>query len=73
MQNKEQSGILFSAIDKLPENQKTTFILHKLDDLSYAEIADIMNVSVSSVESLMFRAKQKLQNLLRNYYENNLK
>ncbi len=73
LQNKEQSGILFSAIDKLPENQKTTFILHKLDDLSYAEIADIMNVSVSSVESLMFRAKQKLQNLLRDYYENNLK
>ncbi len=73
LQNKEQSGILFSAIDKLPENQKTAFILHKLDDLSYAEIAEIMNVSVPSVESLMFRAKQKLQILLRDYYENNLK
>jgi RNA polymerase sigma-70 factor (ECF subfamily) len=73
LQNKEQSAILFSAIDKLPENQKTAFILHKLDDLSYAEIADIMKVSVSSVESLMFRAKQNLQKLLRDYYENNLK
>ena len=73
LQNKEQSGILFSAIDKLPENQKTAFILHKMDDLSYAQIADIMNVSVSSVESLMFRAKQNLQKLLRDYYENNLK
>ena len=73
LQNKELAAILFSAIDKLPENQKTAFILHKLDDLSYSQIGDIMNVSMASVESLMFRAKQKLQNLLRDYYENNLK
>ncbi|MCX6273916.1 MAG: RNA polymerase sigma factor [Bacteroidetes bacterium] len=63
MENKERAAILFAAIGKLPEKQKTAFILHKTEDLSYTEVAEIMNVSVSSVESLLFRAKQNLQKL----------
>jgi RNA polymerase sigma-70 factor (ECF subfamily) len=73
LESKERSAILFSAINKLPENQKTAFVLHKTEDLSYAEVAEVMNVSVSSVESLMFRAKQNLQKLLGDYYEKNEK
>ena len=73
LENKERSAILFKAISRLPENQKSAFILHKLEDLSYAEIADVMKVSLSSVESLMFRAKQNLQKLLSDYYEENEK
>ena len=41
--------------------------------MSYAEIAEVMKVSLSSVESLQFRAKQNLQKLLGNYYEKNEK
>ncbi len=73
LENKERAAILFSAIDKLPENQKTAFILAKLEDLSYAEIAEVMKVSNASVESLLFRAKQNLQKLLGTYYEKNEK
>ncbi len=73
LENKERAAILFSAIDKLPENQKTAFILSKVEDLSYAEISEVMNLSVSSVESLLFRAKQNLQKLLLNYYNKNEK
>ncbi|MEO8148005.1 MAG: RNA polymerase sigma factor [Bacteroidia bacterium] len=73
LENKERSAILFAAINKLPENQKTAFILHKVEDLSYAEITEVMQVSLSSVESLMFRAKQNLQKLLGDYYEKNEK
>ena len=61
------------AIEKLPLNQRTAFTLHKLENLSYAELAEIMGVSVSSVESLMFRAKQNLQKILSVYYEQNEK
>lgn len=57
---REQSAILFKAIDKLPENQKTAFILSKVEGLSNKEISEIMKSSVSSVESLLFRAKQNL-------------
>ena len=71
MENKERAAILFSAIARLPENQKTAFTLHKVEDLSYNEIASIMEVTLSSVESLMFRAKQNLKKLLADYYEKN--
>lgn len=71
LENKERAAILFDAIDKLPENQKTAFILHKTEGLSYAEVAEVMKTSISSVESLMFRAKQNLQKLLSAYYNKN--
>ena len=71
LENKERSAILFKAISQLPKNQCTAFTLHKVENLSYAEISEIMEVSVSSVESLMFRAKQNLKSLLSDYYEKN--
>jgi len=70
MENKERSKILFSAISKLPESQKTAFTLNKIEGLSYQEISDIMDTSVSSIESLIHRAKENLKKLLRNYYNN---
>ncbi|MCW3084187.1 MAG: polymerase, sigma-24 subunit, subfamily [Bacteroidetes bacterium] len=68
LENKEKSAILFKAINTLPENQKTAFILSKLEGLSYAEISEVMEVSVSSVESLLFRAKQNLQKELSTFF-----
>jgi RNA polymerase sigma-70 factor (ECF subfamily) len=73
LENKERAAILFGAIEKLAENQKTAFLLNKLEGLSYAEIAEIMNVTVPAVESLLFRAKQNLQKRLREYFEENEK
>ncbi|MFT3824910.1 MAG: RNA polymerase sigma factor [Chitinophagaceae bacterium] len=64
MDKKEQAALLFSMIDKLPENQKVAFNLHKTEHLSYQEIADIMGISVSAVESLLFRARQNLKKML---------
>lgn len=71
MENRERAAILFQAIEKLPEKQKTAFILSKLEDLPYVEIAEVMQTTVASVESLLFRAKQNLQKLLGEYYEKN--
>lgn len=70
LENKERSETLFYAINQLPEAQKVVFTLHKVDGKSYQEISDIIEKSVSSVESLMFRAKKNLQKLLGNFYKN---
>lgn len=70
LENKENAAILFEVIDGLIENQKTAFILSKLDGLSNPEISEIMNLSISSVESLIFRAKKTLQEKLENKFEN---
>lgn len=60
----ETKKILKDAIGKLPENQRVALILSKYQELSYKEIAEVMNVSVSSVESLLFRAKTNLRKYL---------
>ncbi len=71
LENKERAAILFHAISALPLNQRTAFILHKVEGLSHTEIAGIMENSVSSVESLIVRALRKLRVLLSDYYEKN--
>lgn len=69
MEMKQRSAILFKAIDKLPDNQKTAFILCKIENLTYIEIGGVMETSVSAVESLLVRAKQNLQKYLNKYYD----
>jgi len=69
VENKEKAVILFQAIDNLPENQRIAFTLHKVEDLSYLQIAEVMQKSISSVESLMHRAKKNLKKELYNYYK----
>ena len=66
---KERSQFLFKALNALPENQKTAFILSKLELLNQKEISEIMKTTVSSVESLIFRAKQNLKNILSKKYD----
>ncbi len=64
LENKELSETLYRAIDQLPDKQKMAFVLRQLEDLSYTEIAEVMQTSTPSVESLLFRAKQNLQKIL---------
>lgn len=68
----DHARALHNAIDSLPEKQRTAFILSKYDDMQYAEIADILKTSISSVESLLFRAKKNLQKSLLEYYKKNM-
>jgi len=64
LDRKENAARLFKVIGKLPENQKIAFTLHKLEDLSYQEVSEVMQTTVAAVESLMHRAKQNLRKLL---------
>ena len=68
LENKEKAAVLYGVINELSENQKTAFILSKIDGLSNPEISEIMQLSVSSVESLIFRAKQTLKEKLANKF-----
>lgn len=70
MEDKELAATLFGAIDQLPERQKTAFLLFHVQGHSYKEIAEILETSLSSVESLIHRSKQGLRKKLKDYYEN---
>lgn len=73
MENKERAAVLFKAIEKLPANQKTAFILNKTEGLSYGEIGEVMKLSSSAVDALLQRARKNLQMNLKEYYELSIK
>ncbi len=68
----ERVEVLQRALDALPDNQKTAFLLSKYDGYSNQEIAEIMQTSVSAIESLVHRAKKNLQKQLEKYYNGKL-
>jgi RNA polymerase sigma factor (sigma-70 family) len=69
LDNKEDAAALFRAIAELPENQRIAFTLNKVEGLSYQEVSEVMKSTLSSVESLMHRAKNNLKNKLEDYYK----
>ena len=67
-ENKENAAVLFKAIEQLPLNQRTAFILNKVENLSYREVGEILDLSESAVDSLLQRAKKNLQSVLKAHY-----
>jgi RNA polymerase sigma factor (sigma-70 family) len=53
-------GVL-RALGRLPFNQRAALVMRELEGRSYAEIADTIGVSVSAVETLIFRARKSLR------------
>ena len=72
MENKEKAAELFKALQQLPDNQRIAFTLHRLESQKHQDIAGIMNLSVTAVESLIARAKGNLRKILQDYYEKNI-
>jgi RNA polymerase sigma-70 factor (ECF subfamily) len=68
MESNESMTQIQEAINQLPGKQKQAFVLHKYEELSHKEIAEIMKTSVSSVESLIFRARKQLRTALLSLY-----
>jgi RNA polymerase sigma factor (sigma-70 family) len=68
MENKENAAVLFKAVEQLPGNQKTAFVLNKVEGLSYIEIGNIMQITDSAVDALLQRAKANLKKILKEYY-----
>jgi len=61
---RELLDFITRALDELPANQRIAVILHRFEGLSYQEIAQALGCSVSAVESLLYRAKQRLREML---------
>jgi len=69
LEKKENAASLFKALKQLPDNQRIAFTLHKMEGRSYSEVAEIMDTTVTAVESLMARGKTNLKKILSTYYE----
>lgn len=58
--HQEQLQQLRTAIGHLKDEQRTALVLYTFEDFSYNQIAEVMQCSLSKIESLIFRAKKNL-------------
>jgi RNA polymerase sigma-70 factor (ECF subfamily) len=63
----ELQGTIDAAIARLPESQRMAVILRRYEELSYEQIAEVLDQSVPAVKSLLFRARTELRARLRQY------
>lgn len=68
LEQREQAEALHVALSRIGESQRVAFTLHRIEGLSIKEISAVMNTSVSSVESLIHRARLNLKSRLMTYY-----
>ena len=52
------------ALSELPQNQRAALVMRELEGCSYAEIAGVLGISVSALETLLFRARRSLREQL---------
>ena len=67
--DKELRAEIDAAIESLPETQRLAVILRRYENLPYEEIAEVLDTSVSSVKSLLFRARTTLRETLSKYID----
>jgi len=61
--------LINTALEMLPDDYREVFVLREYDGLSYAEIAEVVDSSLSNVKVRIFRAKQKIREILSPYIE----
>jgi RNA polymerase sigma factor (sigma-70 family) len=73
LENKELTAIVMNAIYHLEDIYRETFVMKKVDGLSYAEIAKIMEESVNTVQKRYARAVEMLYEILKPYIKEFIK
>jgi RNA polymerase sigma-70 factor (ECF subfamily) len=67
LQQQELAEVIRRALDGLNERQRMAIVLNKFEDMNYADIADVMEMSTKAVKSLLSRARTKLREVLQGY------
>ena len=70
MERDEIRGRIEKAIAQLSPEHRAVILMKEIDDMQYHEIAEALGCSIGTVMSRLFYARKKLQNLLKDVYEN---
>jgi RNA polymerase sigma-70 factor (ECF subfamily) len=65
--NEELQQLLEDALQRLPDNLRQTFLLSRVEQLSYKEIAERLNITVKSVDNRLARTMKILRKELQDY------
>jgi RNA polymerase sigma-70 factor, ECF subfamily len=66
-EEKEFEAVFHQAVKAMPEETRVVFVLKELEGLSYAEIAETLNIKPGTVSSRLFTARKQLKKLLTPY------
>jgi RNA polymerase sigma-70 factor (ECF subfamily) len=72
LMNKELSGVLESAIARLPEKYRLVFVLREVEDLSIKETAEVLSLKEMNIKVRLNRAKTMLRENLQGYIKDNV-
>ncbi len=72
LQRKDIGGLIEQAIRKLPDRQRTVFILRMTEGLSYDEISEILGVGIGGLKTSFHLAVKKLSKELGSYHADDL-
>ncbi|MFT6934875.1 MAG: RNA polymerase sigma-70 factor (family 1) [Maribacter sp.] len=61
LEEKQFQEKLDAALESLPENQRATFLMNRIDGLKYTEIAELEGVSIKAIEKRMHLALKSLR------------
>lgn len=64
MEDEELRQKVRESVFALPENQRMALVLNKYEDLSYQQVAEVMNLSLEAVKSMLFRARENVRKKL---------
>ncbi len=64
LERRELKEQIDEALAAIPETNRTAFVLFAIEGISYKQIAEILNISIGTVMSRIFYARQKLQRIL---------
>src|SRR6184192_3704582 len=70
IERREIRGRIDKAIAQLSPEQRAVILMKEIEEMQYHEIAEALGCSIGTVMSRLFYARKKLQNLLRDVYEN---
>lgn len=65
----ENSDVILKALKKLSPAYRSALVLREYENMAYEDIADSLGVSVQAVKSRIFRARQEMRELLKDYFE----
>jgi RNA polymerase sigma-70 factor (ECF subfamily) len=68
MERKEAGTLVRQAVEKLPEKFKTPLVLRDIQELTYEEISEILDLPEGTVKSRINRGRLRVKEILRPYY-----
>lgn len=69
---KEKRQVILDALQKLSPVHRTVIVLREYEDLTYEQIAKTLHISTQAVKSRIFRAREELRELLKDYFKERL-